>query len=396
MNRTLTAVLLLTAGLVGLIFSTGSASAVGPPSDNLTFPESPLKDTHEMIKPPTEPVLDTISALPKSPPPAVSLEFIGPEEADNYRVVGDGNWYLHMDINTPGWLYIYEELPPGRDMPGRWLAYKWKLLQEGRWRLGPFSASAGEPEGKHTYRAWFYGDNQWAAQPAQNSSVTWTYLRSQPAVKPPETSTAPPVKQETPPVKTETPPVKGDTPRDQFFNFITNPIVLVFGPPVLVLIVFFTILLMRAYRKRARALAAAGVSHPATGGEPALLEVPETASYPEPALQAAPIIESGTAGIAVHASLSLPNGGEIRLSGGAREIGRSDLARAAGLDELGLISRKHFRITNDGEHFYIEDTGSANGTHLNGEDIAGKEPRELKDNDSIELPGAIRIRFHLV
>ncbi len=270
MKAVLFASTLLLATLAGMLILSGGVSAVGPPSDNLTFPESPLKDTREETTPAVDSVLAEISRLPGSPPPTFGLEFSGPSEEDNFRVTGAENWYLFVDINTPGWLYIYEYYPPSSDPPGRWVAYKWKLLQEGQWRLGPFSAAANDPEGLHTYSAWFYGDDQWAAQPAQNNSVAWTYLKSPPAEKPPET---PPV----PPVTEETPPVKGETPGDQFYNFITNPIVLVFGPTVLILIVVFLLLLLRAYRKRALA-AAVEASLPAGAAEAPVSGIPQTAS----------------------------------------------------------------------------------------------------------------------
>ena len=77
-------------------------------------------------------------------------------------------------------------------------------------------------------------------------------------------------------------------------------------------------------------------------------------------------------------------------------IGRGDLARALSLDDLVLISRRHFEVKLDDEQFYVEDLGSANGTHLNGEDISGKGPVSLNNDDIIELAGAISLKFHLL
>ena len=96
------------------------------------------------------------------------------------------------------------------------------------------------------------------------------------------------------------------------------------------------------------------------------------------------------------AKIALPNGVEIQFAGNSRVIGRGDLARALGLDELGLISRRHFEVKSEEEQFYIEDLGSANGTRLNGADISGKGPVSLNDDDVIEPAGAIRLKFYVL
>jgi pSer/pThr/pTyr-binding forkhead associated (FHA) protein len=92
----------------------------------------------------------------------------------------------------------------------------------------------------------------------------------------------------------------------------------------------------------------------------------------------------------------LPNGIDIQLSGNSKVIGRGDLARVLSLDELGLISRRHFEVKYDEEQFYVEDLCSANGTHLNGKDISGQGPVSLDDNDIIEPAGAVHLKFHLL
>jgi pSer/pThr/pTyr-binding forkhead associated (FHA) protein len=50
----------------------------------------------------------------------------------------------------------------------------------------------------------------------------------------------------------------------------------------------------------------------------------------------------------------------------------------------------------DDEQYYIEDLGSANGTHLNGKDISGQGPVGLDDGDIIEPAGAVHLKFHLL
>jgi len=54
------------------------------------------------------------------------------------------------------------------------------------------------------------------------------------------------------------------------------------------------------------------------------------------------------------------------------------------------ISRRHARITKDGDHFYVDDVGSQHGTRLNGEPI--RFPVRLADGDEIQL-SQVRIKF---
>jgi hypothetical protein len=353
--------LLCGAALCSSAAVAGQVSAVGAPSENYTVPDSPLTDLLEEIKPAVNYVLAGPTSLTASPIPAFSLDFNGQSQQDKYRVTAAETWYLFVDINAAGWLYIYEDYPAGSLSPGRWLAYKWQIPQRGLWRLGPFSASPGEPEGQHSYRAWYYGEDQWATGPSQGSLVTWTYTRSAPVV--------------TPPATTE-PPVRQEAPGEAAMKFITHPAVLLTGPTVLILIIMLAVYLVRRYRIRPH------------------LDIPEAVPIPveieEPAEQTATHEPQAIA----RARLVLPNNSELCIAGEQRIFGRGDLARAIGLDELGLISRSHFRIVQDGGLFFIEDSGSANGTHLNGEDITGKGPHPLQDNDAIELPGAVRIKFH--
>jgi pSer/pThr/pTyr-binding forkhead associated (FHA) protein len=51
-------------------------------------------------------------------------------------------------------------------------------------------------------------------------------------------------------------------------------------------------------------------------------------------------------------------------------------------------SRRHARVVyGDDRRVVLEDLGSTNGTQVNGERLRG--PRELRDNDVIELGGAV-------
>jgi hypothetical protein len=350
---------LIFSALVVLLGQIAGVGAIGAPTDNSTIPNIPTSDqSQDEIKPPVEYVLQGPSSQSKETPPNFIPRFIGSSEEDKFKVTANESWYLDVDINTPGWLYICEYFPVGDGLQGKWIAYKWQLLQSGLWRLGPFTPADNEPEGQHIYRIWFYSDGQWAAEDPnspQNNLVYWTYSKGQPAQQiPPQ-----------PPIA----PVKEATFLDQVHRFIIKPVVLVLGTSLLVVMVMAGLYLSRSYTRR--------------GGSQDTASLPAEA---EPALPSA----------VVSAKIALPNGVEIRLAGNSRVIGRGDLARALGLDELGLISRRHFEVKSEEEQFYIEDMGSANGTRLNGADISGKGPVSLNNDDVIEPAGAIRLKFYIL
>lgn len=76
-------------------------------------------------------------------------------------------------------------------------------------------------------------------------------------------------------------------------------------------------------------------------------------------------------------------------------FGRDDFRGLIPEDALNFISRRHFEIRYDYSRgrFIVEDLGSTNGTLLNGEEIKGKGPRELKDGDVISPAGVVNLRF---
>lgn len=49
------------------------------------------------------------------------------------------------------------------------------------------------------------------------------------------------------------------------------------------------------------------------------------------------------------------------------------------------VSRKHCKITKDGEHYFVTDLGSVNGTFINGKRIFPNQACPLKDGDTLRL-----------
>jgi len=178
-----------------LSLQTAYVGALGAPTDNTTVPNVPAGDQSQVeIKPPVEYVLLGPTSQSDNTTPNFIAGFVAAQGQKESTVTADENWYLDLDINMPGWIYIYEYFPPAGDVQGQWIAYKWQLMESGLWRLGPFTPMNNEPEGQHIYRIWFYSDGQWAAE-NQNNLVYWTYLKGNPAEPVPPTSPVAPAKE---------------------------------------------------------------------------------------------------------------------------------------------------------------------------------------------------------
>jgi len=350
----LLALVLTFSTMAVLILPAAPVAALGAPSDNTTIPNSPAgEQPQNEIKPPVEYVLLRATSQTETTPPGIIIAFT-PASGNNEPVVtGDEHWYLDLDVNAPGWAYIYEYFPQDQAQPGQWLAYKWQLPESGLWRLGPFAPTDNEAEGQHAYRVWFYSGDQWAGsdQTSPNNLIYWTYTKNKPAE-----SLSPPVT-----------PVEEPGFVSRLKEFFTRPMVL--GACLLAVVIGLALVLFFLWRRRSR------------------LSVEEeiSASFPDNLLL-----------VPARARISLPDGNSIRLCGEEQVIGRADLSRALSLDELTLISRKHFQVKADGEHFYIEDLGSANGTTLNHKDISHQGPVKLADGDLIEPAGTVSLKFHLL
>ena len=81
---------------------------------------------------------------------------------------------------------------------------------------------------------------------------------------------------------------------------------------------------------------------------------------------------------------------QFRLAHGATIIGRAQ--DAAIRIDAGGVSRRHARIVVTGEAAHVEDLGSKNGTHVDGEPVTGT--RLLRDGDEIRV-GPVTLTFRV-
>jgi hypothetical protein len=98
----------------------------------------------------------------------------------------------------------------------------------------------------------------------------------------------------------------------------------------------------------------------------------------------------------VKAKLTLPDNGDITISGTIKPIGRSDFEGRVSSTTLRYISRQHFWIRSDMGKYFIEDYQSANGTKLNGVDIKGRGLHLLKTGDKIDVAGILVLIFRVL
>jgi hypothetical protein len=323
--------------------------------------------SHDIIEPLVKYVLIEPSSQPEISSPSLISTFRGASEEHPFEVHPGENWYLDVDINTPGWLYIYDYFPIGESVLGQWIAYKWQLQESGRWRLGPFIASDNLPYGQHMYGIWFYSEEQSVSEDpgiSQSNLIYWTYSKGQPVEQPATQMTPQP----------SVPPVKETGGLDRVYQIITQPLSLVVGIVLLIAVVAFGLYFSNIFPRWRRIK------------DVVLLD-------PDMQVGAESTVPSS---VAASAKIILPNGIEIRLDSGRRVMGRGDLARVLSLDELHLISRQHFEVKMEDDTFFIEDLGSANGTRLNGKDITGIGTVPLSDDDIIEPAGLIQLRFFIL
>lgn len=92
---------------------------------------------------------------------------------------------------------------------------------------------------------------------------------------------------------------------------------------------------------------------------------------------------------------------EIDLSQGFATVGRRDKNNQAQSDysfdaSLSFISRRHFRVEREGDHWVIIDLGSGNGTFVNGEALLPNMRHPLFSGDTIMISAKRRLSYQVL
>ncbi len=92
--------------------------------------------------------------------------------------------------------------------------------------------------------------------------------------------------------------------------------------------------------------------------------------------------------------LQLPNNYVVEINTPHMVFGRDFFLKLGIPQEVAkYISRSHFAIYAQGGKYYIQDTGSKNGTWLNGRPIKGLNPQPLRHGDVITVAQVLSLRF---
>ena len=94
-------------------------------------------------------------------------------------------------------------------------------------------------------------------------------------------------------------------------------------------------------------------------------------------------------------SFILPDQSIISINQDQKQFGRQDFLRNVSEDNLKYISRNHFNISYKNGMYYIQDTKSAGGTKLNGNEIKNSGEIQLNKGDKILLADSFEIIFNL-
>jgi hypothetical protein len=95
------------------------------------------------------------------------------------------------------------------------------------------------------------------------------------------------------------------------------------------------------------------------------------------------------------ARLETRDGKIVPITSVRQVFGRKDFEKLVDPVLARAISREHFTVFYDfrAGKFFIEDRSSTNGTLLNGTNIRGKGPVELKEGDTISPAGVLHLTF---
>jgi len=85
---------------------------------------------------------------------------------------GNEACYLVISFNSPGYFYLWEYYPSSANVYGHWLIYRWYRPYAGVWKIGPFTAGPGDPDGRYIWKMWFVTGGYWSTR-----TLSFDYMR---------------------------------------------------------------------------------------------------------------------------------------------------------------------------------------------------------------------------
>ena len=77
---------------------------------------------------------------------------------------GNEACYLVVSFNSPGYFYLWEYYPSSANTYGHWLIYRWYRPYASVWKIGPFTASSMDPDGRYIWKMWFVSSGFWSTR----------------------------------------------------------------------------------------------------------------------------------------------------------------------------------------------------------------------------------------
>jgi hypothetical protein len=135
-----------------------------PPSDLDQSWNPPEEGGETLMQPGVESRSSSAYYQPPQPgiPPYIQSAYFIDESGQNRTQFSDEPFYLVVQTNSAGFLYIAEYYPSESGRSPEWLVYRYYLDHAGAWTLGPFYPESFEPIGKHTWRLWLFSSGKWA------------------------------------------------------------------------------------------------------------------------------------------------------------------------------------------------------------------------------------------
>lgn len=149
---------------VAFLAAPTSAQNPSPPGEQDQSWNPPEESGEILTQPGVESRSSSMYVQPPQPdmPPGIQSAYFIDRAGQNKAQFRYEPFYLVVQTNSPGFLYIAEYYTAESGRSPEWLMYRYCLDHAGSWTLGPFYPGSSEPVGEHTWRLWLFSSGKWA------------------------------------------------------------------------------------------------------------------------------------------------------------------------------------------------------------------------------------------